>query len=52
LNYPLILITNFEIKKIREIISALEMAKKLKKSLLICAKDISEEVLSNLIFNQ
>ncbi|EGR30801.1 hypothetical protein IMG5_123150 [Ichthyophthirius multifiliis] len=52
LNYPLILIADLEIKQIREIVPALELAKKFNKSLLIFAKDISNDVLSSIIFNQ
>ncbi|EAR97343.3 TCP-1/CPN60 chaperonin family protein (macronuclear) [Tetrahymena thermophila SB210] len=51
-SYPLILVANFPIQKIKEVVPALELAKKLNKPLFIIAEDISNEVISNLIFNQ
>eukprot|EP01016_Furgasonia_blochmanni_P017550 TRINITY_DN2028_c0_g2_i2.p1 TRINITY_DN2028_c0_g2~~TRINITY_DN2028_c0_g2_i2.p1 ORF type:complete len:652 (-),score=51.85 TRINITY_DN2028_c0_g2_i2:221-2062(-) len=51
MDYPFILIANQEIKTIRQIAPLLDKVKGKGKALFIIAKDISQDVLSNLIYN-
>ena len=51
LNHPLILVANQEINQLKQIIPLLEKVKKTNRPLFIIAKDISNNVISNLIFN-
>lgn len=52
LDYPLVLIDKKGITSIEEIVSVLELAKKVRKQLLIVSYKISDSVLSTLIYNR
>lgn len=52
LNEPFVLLLNFNVKDLNFILPAIEHSKKIKKPLFIIAKELSEEVISQLVFNR
>jgi hypothetical protein len=51
LNYPLVVLAKQGIKKIEQVVGILELAKKARKPILIISTDISDTVMSTLIYN-
>lgn len=51
MNYPLIVLDKQGIKKIEQVVGILELAKKARKPILIISTDISDTVMSTLIYN-
>lgn len=50
-NYPLIVVSALPIMQIKEIVKLLELTKKARKQLVIFAENISQSVMSTLIYN-
>ncbi len=51
LNYPLVVLDKKGIKKIEQVVGILQLAKKARKPILIISTDISDSVMSTLIYN-